>query len=468
MSRAWSVLPPPGPLSWLHPELAGLDRAVRARAAARSPVRCVDLGAARWSTAALASAEELELAGGPLGRALREHLGAALGSGTRLTLSEAPGEVAGVLATLTAGTSWWLTPLGAADAGAELAAREALPLTPASAERVRAARRTDAAWVLPIADARDVDEALRALARDPAPFRAAGLVPFFAERAPATSGARPATRRASAWFGILPGDECPTALRLGLRELVRLLHPERTLAQRAHENHALAASDLYAQALAGRFLAPPPEARRARARIVALEGIDGSGKSSHVAGLRAFLEQRGVPCKAYKIYRHGVFHATVTDLTRRCAGEHELHLWRLQRLAKLFDSLKALEGALRADLERPGVLLFDRYVFTHLAAEAGRLHHDPYARELLASFPAPDLFWLLDLPAERALERIGQRGERTVDENRYMLGRYRDVLLDLADRRGARVLSAEAPFEANQAVLRADVVRLLEAEEVRA
>ena len=83
-------------------------------------------------------------------------------------------------------------------------------------------------------------------------------------------------------------------------------------------------------------------------------------------------------------------------------------------------------------------------------------------RELLSPFPRADRIYLLDVPTDEAIRRIGTRKERTVDENEYMLSRYRHALLDLADRFGFKVLDALAPFEENKQSLLEDAQRLIE------
>lgn len=198
--------------------------------------------------------------------------------------------------------------------------------------------------------------------------------------------------------------------------------------------------------------------------ILGVDGIDGSGKSTQLTALREYLESQARSVCVHKIYRHGVFHDTVTDLTRQCAGGRNLHPWPLQRRIKLFDSIKYYYRAVEPDMSRCDVMIFDRYVQTHLAAGLGRYGHDPHARELMSVYPDPDRVYLLDVPVEVALKRLAPRTTRTVDENPYMLRRYRDVLRELAtvdDR--VLVLDGRQDRDAIHETIRADVEQLLEA-----
>lgn len=310
----------------------------------------------------------------------------------------------------------------------------------------------------PIAALRQI---LARLLREGEQVRDLGLIPFFPwmHRGSQDDGDRVMTRMAGSFWGLFPGDVQSDELRALHHELIKLLHPERYLRFLAFENHALAGFDLYDEAMRGRELDRPlaDAPRRQRAMVIAIDGIDGAGKSSQLQSLADHLEQQGRSCIIHKIYRHGVFHDTVTDVTRLCAGPSHLHLWRLQRIAKVFDSLKYYFAEVEADLDRYDVVLFDRYVGTHLAAGLGRYHHDPYARELLSVFPPADRTYLLDLDVNVALDRIARRPVRTVDENPYMLAQYRQALLAIAQEEEWVVLDSQRGESNLRELIRADV-----------
>jgi len=320
----------------------------------------------------------------------------------------------------------------------------ALPLAP-RAERT-------GTWLLPLRGEAHAVCARETVARAPEAFRANPPLPFF--HGDGDRGER-TTRLHPFWRGLLPGDVYGAAARDALRELVRLLFPERALLFRTLEHYAVAGLDGATLAAVPRSTPRPSP----RARVVAFEGIDGSGKSTHLAALRESVERSGRSCAQLKIFRHGLFHETVTDLARRCIGGRDLHLWRLERMIKVQDSLKYFHAEAEPVLAHHDLVLFDRYVSTHEAAATGRLLHDCSARALLEVYPRPDRVYLLDLPAEDALERIGRRAERTIDENLFMLDRYRRRLAALAERDGFVVLDARAPFEENHGRIRADLWR---------
>jgi len=458
---------PAGPLGWLHPELGGAEPppadGVPLLDLARTPLT----GDALLAELASRDARELLVPKGPLGQTLLAWLVDRRGA----TFSVLPDGDALELRLAAAARAPAVETLLVADG--TLAPR---PLDRRSAREALA--RGDAAWVLPLRprgrgprDPGTQEAALLArLAGDPelaALAAEAGLLPVcLTDLRAAPPPSRALTRLAPSWWGLLSGDGDDDADEW-LEALTACLCPDRRLRLATLRHFALAGTDLYAEALAGRFVpgSPPlvgPSSRPVRARVLALEGIDGAGKSAHAAALADWLRSRGLDVRTRRIFRRGVFHDTVTELTRRCVRGRCLHLWRLQRLVKAADSLKVLAGPLRDDLRDADVVLFDRYVPTHAADGPARLHHDPFTRELLSAFPRADLAFLLDLPEDEALARIGGRGARTVDENPWMLWRWRTRLLAWARAEGRSVLDARAPFEDNQRALRDEVEAALD------
>lgn len=189
-----------------------------------------------------------------------------------------------------------------------------------------------------------------------------------------------------------------------------------------------------------------------RALLVALEGIDGAGKSTLARRLAAAWRRRGYSVRL-----------------RREPSDP-----RIGRLAQQAGALDAWTGAvyftvdrhlarvaLERDLRRHDIVLTDRSFFSTLAYQ-GSLLGTAERRRLSAlereATVSPDRVVLLDLPVERALPRVGRRvasgrGARGPLERRRTLGRvagayralarqYRWVVLDA--RRTPRAILEEA------------------------
>ncbi|MGA8664772.1 MAG: dTMP kinase [Thermoplasmata archaeon] len=189
--------------------------------------------------------------------------------------------------------------------------------------------------------------------------------------------------------------------------------------------------------------------RGKRGHLLALEGIDGAGKSTLARGLVRTLRRRGVRAVA-----------------RREPADR--NLGRLAQEASLRDPWTGAvyftvdrflaRPALERDLRRAALVVTDRSFYSTLAYQGSAL--GPVGvrkiRELSARATiAPDRVVLLDLPPNVAVERLGQRGPgRGPLERRRTLERVARRYRSMAREGGWLVLDARRPApELLQAVL---------------
>ncbi|MCI0589400.1 MAG: hypothetical protein L0323_21495 [Planctomycetes bacterium] len=191
--------------------------------------------------------------------------------------------------------------------------------------------------------------------------------------------------------------------------------------------------------------------RRRRAVLLAVEGIDGAGKSTHVAALARLLRARGFRVAVRRLYRHGAFHETACDVLRLALRRRSRRLLRLERLVRVLDTVGVWFREVEPELLRRDFVLLDRSLETHGAAARGRGIPASFAEVWLRSLPRPDATILLDLPVPAALARIrARRRPRGPDEREAILGRWRRHFLSCARRRGWTVLDARADRRANR------------------
>ena len=177
--------------------------------------------------------------------------------------------------------------------------------------------------------------------------------------------------------------------------------------------------------------------------LIAVEGIDGAGKTSAAALLAQYCGERGVACVLSKeptSLKWGM------ELRRsaqagRLTLEDELRLFRLDRAMHV-------RGTIRPALEAGAVVIVDRYYWS-TAAYQGARGADPMAlvadHETFA--PRPDMVLLLDVAVAAGLERIRRRGdEPNAFENAAALEKARGIFLGLAQAfpETARVIEAGA------------------------
>jgi dTMP kinase len=206
--------------------------------------------------------------------------------------------------------------------------------------------------------------------------------------------------------------------------------------------------------------APAPR----RARLIAITGIDGAGKSSHVARLAAALRDRGARVTVLKLYRQGAFLELANQLGARTRRGAPLAAFRVSRVIKLVDSLRVFRDHLAPAIAACDAVILDRYVETHVAAAESQLGWDLAAHPALAPFPAADLRCWLELDPELALARRAARGEpASADEHAVGLRGYARVFARLAAAGGAADLrlDAGADPETNAAELAARALPLV-------
>lgn len=206
----------------------------------------------------------------------------------------------------------------------------------------------------------------------------------------------------------------------------------------------------------------PSTEATSRGRLVAIEGIDGSGKGTQAARLREALAARGLKAAliSFPRYQETFFGARIGDfLNGRFGSLEEVHPFLAATLfaGDRLESRAMLLGALAAN----DVVVLDRYVASNIAHQAAK--RDGAERQGLTEWilklefevnqlPKPDLAIVLDLPATRAQELIAKKNVRTYTDRAADLqeadGAYlenvRQVYLELA-RRDAnwRVIAVE-------------------------
>jgi thymidylate kinase len=209
-----------------------------------------------------------------------------------------------------------------------------------------------------------------------------------------------------------------------------------------------------------------------RARLIAITGIDGSGKSSQVGSLAEELRTSGAQVEVVKLYRQGAFLELANQLGARTRRGGPLAAFVTSRVVKLVDSLRVYRDQLARALVEADAVICDRYVETHLAAAESQLGWDLTGHPALAPFPPADVRFWLALDPELALRRRDERGEPpSADEHALGLAGYASVFARIAAR-GAQgdgdggdarevVLDATAPASENRRAIRERVAPLL-------
>lgn len=180
-----------------------------------------------------------------------------------------------------------------------------------------------------------------------------------------------------------------------------------------------------------------------RGILIALEGIDGAGKTTQVGALRDILGQAGVPVVVTKEPTSDTEHGRLiraSAASERLPLAEELHAFVEDRRAHV-------ARIIRPALEAGSVVIVDRYYLSTIAYQGARGADVVRVRRLNEAFaPVPDLLVHLDIDAARGMARVRGRGEVSAFEREEELRVAGEIFRTMQGPHVLR-LSGELPVE---------------------
>ena len=162
--------------------------------------------------------------------------------------------------------------------------------------------------------------------------------------------------------------------------------------------------------------------------LLAIEGIDGAGKSSQAEAVARVLRDRGLSCVITREPTNGPWGRKLRESAThgRLSPAEELE-------AFMEDRKEHVNEVIRPALAAGKVVVTDRYYFSTVAYQGAR-GHDPnmLLKQNEAIAIEPHLLVLIDLDPDMGLARIGRRGDRANQfETVTELARARQIFLSL-------------------------------------
>ncbi|MCA9015064.1 MAG: dTMP kinase [Planctomycetaceae bacterium] len=187
------------------------------------------------------------------------------------------------------------------------------------------------------------------------------------------------------------------------------------------------------------------------ALLIAIEGIDGSGKGTQASRLHARCEAEGITSSliGFPRYDQTLFGKSIGDfLNGRFGALDEVHPF-LAALLYAGDRFESRDHIFKM-MEANQVVIFDRYISSNIAHQGAKLSGDERAEFIqwiekieyeIYSMPQLDLTILLDLPADHAQKLVAEKQARSYTDkvadlqeaDQSYLANVRQVYLQLAD-----------------------------------
>lgn len=186
--------------------------------------------------------------------------------------------------------------------------------------------------------------------------------------------------------------------------------------------------------------------------LLALEGIDGAGKSVQAQAVAAALTARGFDVVLTREPTDGPWGRRIREsaVTGRMSPADELN-------AFLEDRKQHVAELIRPSLTAGKVVITDRYYFSTVAYQGARGFDPTELLRLNEAFAVePHLLVILDLTPEQALTRVGHRDGRANEfETLAQLTRTREIFHALDKPYLVRIDGTRGPAEVRDAILAA-------------
>ena len=188
-----------------------------------------------------------------------------------------------------------------------------------------------------------------------------------------------------------------------------------------------------------------------KGKFIAIEGVDGCGKSTHARLLAKWLRSKG-------------YRVVVTDeptnspigrvIKRVLRGELKVPI-AAEALLFAADRLHHAEQLIIPALRKGRIVITERYYFSSLAYQAARRLPAQWISKLNERAPVPDLAVLIDVPAYVALDRIrGSRKLDTFEKDLKLQRKVRAIYLQMVKKRKLRIVDGARVASQVQADLR--------------
>lgn len=174
--------------------------------------------------------------------------------------------------------------------------------------------------------------------------------------------------------------------------------------------------------------------------LIAVEGIDGTGKTTISKFILELLSKKGFECVLLREPGDSIYGKKIRNSRKRLSPEEEIELF-------MRDREEDVKKNILPALKEGKIVIMDRYYYSTIAYQGARGIDTEKIKEMNERIaPKPDLVILLDADPEKVVERIKARGYLTPFEDVDYLRKVRKIFLSYADENFV-VVDASKPLE---------------------
>lgn len=193
-----------------------------------------------------------------------------------------------------------------------------------------------------------------------------------------------------------------------------------------------------------------------RGVLIAIEGLDGSGKTTHARILNENLRRHGYNSEYTKEPSIGKIGSFIQSMILYSNIMTEPTVEALLFAADRVDHVK---NFVEPRLRQGRIIISDRYVYSSLAYQGARGVDLKWLRNINEFAPKADISFYIDVPPEVALSR--KRGTKSVFEQLDFQTRVRNIYLEFARARELHLINGNNPLNRVQEELLSSVKNFL-------